>query len=68
MACSLDYHAFVSELMVKNADFIVGYKTSPHIETGETGERAGNALISFLEDQVKPTMAMKKLPALMLDQ
>jgi microcystin degradation protein MlrC len=68
VACSLDYHACVSDLMAKNADFIAGYKTSPHIDNRETGERAANALISFLKDQVKPTMAMKKLPALMLAQ
>jgi microcystin degradation protein MlrC len=68
VSCSLDYHACVSDLMVENADFIVGYKTSPHIDNRETGERAARALISFLQNGVKPTMILKKLPALMLAQ
>jgi microcystin degradation protein MlrC len=37
----LDHHAGVSEELVAASDIVVGYKTEPHIDLAECGERAG---------------------------
>jgi microcystin degradation protein MlrC len=45
---SLDYHANVSPNMARYADAIVIYKTYPHVDRPETGERAARALKELL--------------------
>lgn len=40
ISASADLHANVTEKMIKNADFICGYHTYPHIDYYETGYRA----------------------------
>ena len=49
IAVSLDLHANVTDLMVKNCDVIAGYKTYPHIDMFETGFLAGSILIDALK-------------------
>lgn len=46
---SLDFHANVSPLMVEQSDLISIYRTYPHIDMIETGERAFEYLVSWLE-------------------
>jgi len=45
---SLDFHANVSALMVEQSDIISIYRTYPHIDMIETGERAFEYLTSWL--------------------
>ena len=40
IVASLDYHANVSSLMVRSTDALVAYRSYPHIDMSETGERA----------------------------
>ena len=40
IAASCDLHAKITEKMLKNADFICGYQTYPHVDFYETGYRA----------------------------
>ena len=49
IVASLDYHANISPLMVENADALVAYRTYPHIDRAETGERAAEKLTAMLE-------------------
>ena len=49
IVASLDMHATISEKMIKNADAFVGYKTAPHIDEKETGEKAAELLLHALK-------------------
>ena len=64
IAVSLDLHANVTDLMVKNCDVIAGYKTYPHIDMFETGFLAGSILIDALKGKIKPVMVWKNSPIL----
>ena len=46
---SLDLHGNVTDRMVENASFLVAYRTYPHIDMEETGERAAAALAAICE-------------------
>ena len=64
IAISLDYHANVTPEMVQATDTLVGYRTYPHIDRPETGERAALALSQLLERGRPPGRALRKLPFL----
>jgi len=59
---TLDLHANVTEQMADNTDALVGYDTYPHIDFFQTGEKAAKIIISTLRKEIKPTMAMRKIP------
>lgn len=61
---TLDHHANVSRQMVENADFLIAYRTHPHVDQGEVGQKAAKLINFLIENKVKPVMKMKKLPAL----
>lgn len=62
VAVALDLHANVSAAMVENATAITGFKTYPHTDMYETGERAGRILIDALEGRRSPRMAWGNRP------
>ncbi|MEX0960349.1 MAG: M81 family metallopeptidase [Burkholderiales bacterium] len=64
IAVSLDLHANVTEAMVANCDVIAGYKTYPHIDMYEAGERAGSILLRYMKGEVKPVMVWGNVPVL----
>jgi microcystin degradation protein MlrC len=64
IAVALDFHTNMSRAMVENASVIAGYRTYPHVDTAETGRRAGRILLSALKREVRPVMRMGKLPML----
>jgi microcystin degradation protein MlrC len=64
IAVALDFHTNLSAAMVENATVITGYRTYPHIDMRETGERAGRTLIRALTGEVRPVMAWHSLPVL----
>ena len=49
LVASLDYHANISPLMAEHADALVSYRTYPHIDRRETGERAARVLGALVE-------------------
>lgn len=59
---SLDSHANVTKRMVAGVDGIVGFKTYPHIDLFETGQAAAKLLLSIMRKELRPYMAMRKLP------
>jgi len=61
---TLDHHANVSRQMVKDADFLIGYRTHPHVDQGKVGQQAAELMSFLTENKVKPIMRMRKLPAL----
>ena len=57
---ALDLHANLSERILDYATAVFGYLSSPHVDAGETGERAARALVAQIEGRARPLAAMKK--------
>ncbi|MHA7683929.1 M81 family metallopeptidase [Cupriavidus sp. PET2-C1] len=51
LVASLDLHANVTERMLREADALVAYRTYPHVDMAETGERAAMLLQRLLDRQ-----------------
>jgi microcystin degradation protein MlrC len=64
IAVSLDLHANVTDRMVRNCNVIAGYKTYPHVDGYETGERAGRIALRHLRGEIDPVMAWGNRPLL----
>src|SRR3990167_4049241 len=56
IAVGLDFHAHMTPAMVEHATVITGYRTYPHIDMGQTAERAGRTLVRALDGEVAPAM------------
>lgn len=65
IACSLDFHANLTEKMLQNSDILIGYKTYPHIDLVETGYKTAQLAIRTIRGEVKPVMKMSKLPMIL---
>ncbi len=63
---SLDQHGNVTELMVKEATVLVGYKTSPHIDQYETGRKVAELIFCTIKGEMKPFIAIKNIPWLLV--
>jgi len=59
--CTLDLHAMVSDLMVKNLDAVFGYDTNPHVDQYERGVEAAKTMVSIIEGKLHPVVGFKKL-------
>src|SRR5262249_21133763 len=59
---SLDLHGSIARAMWENADALVGYRTCPHVDTYDTGLRAGRILVGAIRSEMRPVMAGVKLP------
>ncbi len=64
IAVTLDFHANLSESMVRGADLLNGYKTYPHVDMAERGAEATGQLIDIIGKRWKPTAALRKPPIL----
>lgn len=60
IAVALDYHGNIDRGTLRGADIAVAYRHSPHIDMGETGERAARALIRLLRDGRRPGLAVAR--------
>lgn len=65
IAGSLDFHGNITQLMLDNADILLGYKTYPHIDLSKTGQRVATLAIETLLGLKKPVMRMRKLPMIL---
>ena len=64
VVATLDLHAHVTGKMVRCADALVAWETYPHRDSVETGSRGARLILDMLDGEVKPTMAMAKVPVL----
>ena len=48
IVASLDMHATITSTMLQRANGFVGFRTAPHVDTVETGERAARLLLDSL--------------------
>ncbi len=60
IAVALDYHGNIDRETLRGADIAVAYRHSPHIDMGETGERAARALIRLLREERRPDLAVAR--------
>lgn len=61
VVATLDLHANVTEKMVANADVLIPYHTSPHIDVVETGIRGCMVLHRILKEQRFPSLCWVKI-------
>ena len=62
IALGLDFHAHMTAPMVENATVVAGYRTYPHVDMGETGQRAGRTLVRALDGLIQPVMVWGSRP------
>lgn len=62
ISASFDLHANVTERMLKNADFICGYQTYPHVDFFETGYRAAKLGLNKILGGLKTYTAAAMIP------
>ena len=65
IAISLDYHANVTDQMIRHADAILPYWTYPHVDQFDTGKRAAEAMKRLLIDGRPQGRALRHLPFLL---
>ena len=57
IVATLDAHANVSPQMVDATDAIVGYRTNPHLDQRQTGQRAAAIMARTIAGEIRPTQA-----------
>jgi len=57
---ALDLHGNLDPAILKEATAVCGYRSSPHVDAGETGHRAARAMLATLKGEIKPTTAIAK--------
>ncbi|MGQ0677762.1 MAG: M81 family metallopeptidase [Rhodospirillales bacterium] len=62
IAVALDFHANLTAQMVENCTAIVGYRTYPHVDMGEAGERAGRIVMDAVAGRCRPVMRWGSRP------
>jgi microcystin degradation protein MlrC len=64
IAVTCDLHANLTEKMVRHCTALIGYKTYPHVDMHEVGERVGRILLRAMKGEVRPVMAWARRPLL----
>ena len=65
IVCPLDLHAVVTRQMLDLATALIAYRTHPHVDEAETGQRAAHMLLDILTGKTKPTVSFEKIPLLL---
>lgn len=65
IVCSLDFHAVVTDRMLKHADILIGYRTYPHVDMGETGNRAARTLLRLIRARPELETKIKRVPMIL---
>lgn len=64
IAATLDLHANVTDRMVRYADILTSYRTTPHVDQYETGARACQLLQRTLRGEIQPRVHVARRPML----
>ncbi len=62
IAVALDFHTNMSAALMENATVVTGYRTYPHVDTYETGQRAGRTLLRAMAGEVSPVISWGVAP------
>lgn len=65
ITAALDMHATITEGLVEALDGVAGYRTAPHTDVVETGERAASLLLASLREGRELTLGWERLPMLL---
>jgi microcystin degradation protein MlrC len=60
----LDLHGNITEGLLAPADFVIGYRTYPHIDMAETGRRTARLMLDTLAGRIAPVTVLAKRPLL----
>ncbi|MFW5896925.1 MAG: M81 family metallopeptidase [Bacillota bacterium] len=60
VVCTLDYHANVTDTMVREATGLFGYNTYPHVDGYERGLEAAGFLNRLLRGEIRPTTRLRR--------
>lgn len=66
IVAALDLHGHVTDRMVAAADLLTGYRTQPHADLVETGDRAARLLAAIMLGEISPVARRVSLPFLAL--
>jgi len=61
---TLDYHANMTQEMIRWPDAIIGYDTYPHIDQAERGLEAAHVMRRVLQEGLQPKLALARRPLL----
>lgn len=61
---SLDLHGNITPQMVSLSDGFIGLKTVPHMDCYDAGYQAARMLCRTMDGQIRPVMALRRLPLL----
>ncbi len=61
---SLDLHGILTDRMLRQVDGLTAYKTYPHVDFADTGERAARLLLKIADAGLQPTIARVVIPLL----
>ena len=64
LGVALDFHSNLSSGFFEAADVVTGYRTYPHVDTFETGERAASTLFEWIDGGAKPQLVYRRVPML----
>ena len=59
---ALDFHTNLTQNMVENSTVLDGYRTYPHIDMYETGERVADSLFKVIANNFQTSIIWKALP------
>jgi microcystin degradation protein MlrC len=59
---TLDLHANLTEGMVRATDFLVAYRTNPHLDQRDRGRDAARVIARILRHEIRPTQAAAFAP------
>lgn len=62
IALALDFHCIITPKMVDHATVISIYRTTPHIDMYETGQRAGGTLLNHLKGKYEAVTVARRIP------
>jgi microcystin degradation protein MlrC len=63
----LDCHAIVTQQMIALTTALIAYRTHPHTDLFETGQRAADILLRTLRKEIQPVVSHQKIPMLFVD-
>ena len=64
VVATLDLHANITPQMIEQATALISYEHYPHDDMVATGERATRLLLATVHREVRPVMALAKVPML----
>ncbi|MFN8621225.1 MAG: M81 family metallopeptidase [Chloroflexota bacterium] len=61
ISASFDLHCHMTDRMVASADALIAYRTIPHLDFLETGQRAMQLLVDAMAGRTRPVVRQRKL-------